>query len=554
MEAQLHPEQQSRIAIDRMLTEAGWIVQDYRGIDLTAGLGIAAREVPTKSGPVDYMLFVDEKATGTVEAKKEGTPLLGIEPQTRRYIEGFKELLKDRAVPHWGPDEEPLPFHYQGTGAETVFTNLRDPIARPRDVFSFHRPETLQAWAREDNSSLDRIQKMPELDKSGLRQAQVVGIENLEQSLGNAKPKALINMTMGSGKTYVAVAEAYRLLRYAGSRRVLFLVDRINLGQQAYAEFADYVTPDDGRKFTELYNVQLLRSNKIDPAAKVVITTIQRLYSILRGEQELEQEEEERSTFEVAPAEPLPPVEYRSDVPDRVLRRWLRRRMPPLDLRPLGPGPRLLRHVSDRSDGNGRTHRARLLRRERRHRIQARAGRRGRSQRPLHDVSDQERSHGGRGQDRPGDWVGVRTPRSSKPDRKQLEDELTYDKATLDRAVVNPAQIRAVVREFKDKVCTEIFPGRPEVPKTVFFCKNESPRRGRAEGHPRGVQSWFGLRAEDHLQDRGRPPRTTSRTSGPIRSSASPFPSIRSRRAPTSAPWNVSSSCAWSAPAPCSNR
>jgi type I restriction enzyme R subunit len=125
---------------------------------------------------------------------------------------------------------------------------------------------------------------MPVADTSGLRSAQIVAINNLEKSLFNDKPKALVDMTMGSGKTYVAVAESYRLLRYAKARRILFLVDRINLGQQAHVEFANYVTPDDKRKFIELYNVQVLRSNQIDPAAMVVITTIQRLYSILRGQ------------------------------------------------------------------------------------------------------------------------------------------------------------------------------------------------------------------------------------------------------------------------------
>ncbi len=474
MQAQLHPEQRSRVAIDRMLNEAGWIVQDYKGIDLTAGRGIAAREVPTKTGPVDYMLFVDEEAAGTVEAKKEGTPLLGIEPQTRRYIEGFKELLKDRAVPHWGPDAEPLPFHYQGTGAETVFTNLRDPIARPRDVFSFHRPETLQAWASEASSFLDRIQRMPPLDTGGLREAQIVGIENLEQSLGNAKPKALMNMTMGSGKTYVAVAEAYRLIRYAGSKRVMFLVDRINLGQQAFGEFADYATPDDGRKFTELYNVQLLRSNRIDPAAKVVITTIQRLYSILRGEPELQTEEEERSTFEVAPAEPLPPVDYRPDVPieffdvgfvDECHRSIYGRWGQVLDYFDMS-----LIGLTATAEHTARVYFDENVVTEYKHEQAVVDG----VNVPYTTYRIKSEVTEGGAKISPGDWVGVRTPRSSKPERKQLEDELTYDKATLDRAVMNPAQIRAVIREFRDKVCTQIFPGRPEVPKTVFFCKHES--------------------------------------------------------------------------------
>jgi type I restriction enzyme, R subunit len=313
----LHPEQRARVGIDRMLTDAGWIVQDYREVELTAGRGIAVREVPTKAGPVDYLLFGDGKALGTIEAKKEGVPLRGVEWQTDRYTQGFSQLIEERPIPHWEP--LPLPFHYQSTGVETLFTNLRDPIARPRDVFHFHRPETLVGWAQEEFSLLARIRRMPALDPNGLRDVQVRAIEGLEESLRNAKPKALINMTMGSGKTYVAVAEAYRLLRYAGAERILFLVDRINLGRQALTEFANYVTPDDRRKFTELYNVQVLRSNRIDPAAKVVITTIQRLYAILRDQpdEEFDAEAEEHSSFEIEPekADEVLPVVYQSKVP-----------------------------------------------------------------------------------------------------------------------------------------------------------------------------------------------------------------------------------------------
>src|SRR4051794_29019556 len=102
VEAQLHPEQEARLAIDNALVAAGWLIQDRKDIDMTAGPGLAIREYPTKTGPVDYMLFVEEQGAGTIEAKKVGTPILGVEPQTERYIKGFKALLKERPVPHWG--------------------------------------------------------------------------------------------------------------------------------------------------------------------------------------------------------------------------------------------------------------------------------------------------------------------------------------------------------------------------------------------------------------------------------------------------------------------
>jgi hypothetical protein len=201
VEERLHPEQRARVEIDRMLAEAGWVVQDYRAIDLTAGRGIAAREVPTKTGPVDYLLFGDGKALGTIEAKKQGETLRGVEWQTERYTQGFSELVKERPIPHWEP--LPLAFHYQSTGAETLFTNLRDPIARPRDVFHFHRPGTLVAWAQEEFSLLARLRRMPALDPDGLRDVQTRAIEGLEESLRNVllrhRPRSISLLSQPGG-------------------------------------------------------------------------------------------------------------------------------------------------------------------------------------------------------------------------------------------------------------------------------------------------------------------------------------------------------------------
>ncbi len=459
-----------------MLAEAGWIVQDYRGIDLTAGRGIAVREVPTKTGPVDYLLFGDGKALGTIEAKKEGETLRGVEWQTERYTEGFSELVKERPIPHWEP--LPLPFHYQSTGAETLFTNLRDPIARPRDAFHFHRPETLIGWAQEEFSLLTRLRRMPALDLDGLRDVQITAIEGLEDSLRNAKPKALVNMTMGSGKTYVAVAEAYRLLRYADAERILFLVDRINLGRQAFTEFANYVTPDDRRKFTELYNVQVLRSNRIDPAAKVVITTIQRLYSILRGQsdEEFDPEAEEQSTFETPPeqADEVLPVVYRPEIPietfdvgfvDECHRSIYGRWGQVLDYFDMS-----LAGLTATAEHTTRVYFDQNVVTEYKHEQAVADG----VNVPYTTYRIKTEVSEGGGEIAAGAWVEVRDLGTRWRQREQLEDEVTYDKAKLDRAVVNPDQIRTVVRAFKERVLTEIFPARPEVPKTVFFCKTDN--------------------------------------------------------------------------------
>lgn len=169
------------------------------------------------------------------------------------------------------------------------FRDLRDPDPRSRNVFAFHRPETLHDWLSQDDTLRTRLRKVEaisSLTEMGLRNCQVEAIRNLERSFEEIRPRALIQMATGSGKTYTAVSFIYRLIKFANAKRVLFLVDRSNLGRQTKKEFEQYITPDDGRKFTELYNVQRMTSNTLDPVNRVVITTIQRLYSMLSGESE----------------------------------------------------------------------------------------------------------------------------------------------------------------------------------------------------------------------------------------------------------------------------
>jgi type I restriction enzyme R subunit len=184
----------------------------------------------------------------------------------------------------WTIGEAMLPFCYISTGEVTKHWDLRDPKPRAREVFSFHRPETLQEWLKEDPLR-KRLTKFPALDVAGLRECQVSAITNLEQSLSQNKPRALVQMATGSGKTFTAITSVYRLLKPpVRMKRVLFLVDTKNLGEQAEQEFQSYTPNDDKRKFTELYAVQRLTSSFIDPGAQVCISTIQRMYSILQGE------------------------------------------------------------------------------------------------------------------------------------------------------------------------------------------------------------------------------------------------------------------------------
>ena len=298
--ARLPPEERARVIIDRLLAASGWAVQGAGQVNLSASRGVAIREfiLEPPHGRVDYLLYVDGKAAGTIEAKPEGYTLTSVEPQTAQYIGGMPS-----GFPAW---DNPLPFSYESTGTETRFTSWLDPDPRSRLVFTFHRPETLASWLDDwqrtpDRATLrSRLQQMPPLEMGLLWPPKDIAITNLEHSLADNRPRALIQMATGSGKTLLAAFAAYRLVKFADARRVLFLVDRANLGRQTMREFQGFTTPDDGRKFTELYNVQRLSSNVIDPVSRVTITTIQRLYSIMRGDEDLDEEVDEHSVYELS--------------------------------------------------------------------------------------------------------------------------------------------------------------------------------------------------------------------------------------------------------------
>jgi type I restriction enzyme R subunit len=166
---------------------------------------------------------------------------------------------------------------------KTHFCDYAAEKARSREVFPFHRPEALDVWLKDGATLRNRLRAFPAFDTTGFRKCQVTAIENLEISFADNKPRALIQMATGAGKTFTAITAVYRLLKFAKAKRVLFLVDTKNLGEQAEQEFLNHLPNDDGRLFSELYNVRRLNSLYIPGDTKVCISTIQRMYSILRG-------------------------------------------------------------------------------------------------------------------------------------------------------------------------------------------------------------------------------------------------------------------------------
>lgn len=489
----LTPEQRARLRIDADLVESGWVVQSLEDANLSASLGVAVREVTMRSGHgrVDYLLFVDGKPVGVLEAKPEGHSLSGVEPQTRIYSKGLPFYLEAPV--------DPLPFLYRSTGALTAFTNLLDPVPQSRPIFQIHRPETLAEWLldppidrardmvfdRDARSSgrpwpgsfRGRLRALPEADLPGLWPNQREAIAGLERSLRENRPRALIQMATGSGKTIAAITAAYRLIKYGGARRVLFLVDRTNLGEQAETAFASYETPDDHRKLTELYNVQRLTGSSIGSASKIVITTVQRLYSILKGEPDLDPAEEDGSQFDrpgTAAAEALPVV-YNPKIPPeffdvifidechRSIYSVWRQVLEYFDASLIGltatPAAHtygffeqnvVMQYTHERAVADGvnvpfDVYRIRTKITEQGGTIEA-------SFEPTLGLRNRARG----------------TTRWIRPDQP-----VAYTGGDLDRTVYAPDQIRLIARTFRDRLPTEIFPGRREVPKTLIYAKDD---------------------------------------------------------------------------------
>ncbi len=461
-----NPEQKARDQIDRMLAASGWVIQDKSNLNPNASLGVAVREYPTDVGPADYALFVDRKAVGVIEAKRaeEGHHLLAAEDQAEGYA---------GATLKWVNNREPLPFIYESNSLVTRFRDMRDPKPRSRPVFSFHRPETLQEWLTQPASLRSRLQNFPTLPVESLRDCQISAITNLESSFKQAHPRALVQMATGSGKTYTAITAIYRLLKFAGAKRILFLVDTKNLGEQAEQEFMAYLPNDDNRKFTELYNVQRLKSSYVPADAQVCISTIQRLYSILKGEEMNDSNEKENpAEHTIRAKEPLPVI-YNEKIPleffdfividecHRSIYNLWKQVLDYYDSFLVGltatPDKRTFgffnenvvseySHEDAVADGVNVGHDVYLIETE----VTTQGG----------ELAAKE-------------FVDLRDKLTREQRWTQLDEDVEYTARQLDKDVVNPSQIRNIIRTFKNK-WPEIFPGRKELPKTLIFAKTDS--------------------------------------------------------------------------------
>ncbi|WP_289087182.1 DEAD/DEAH box helicase family protein, partial [uncultured Delftia sp.] len=461
------PEAKARQSIDARLISAGWVVQDMKQLNLGAARGVAVREYPTDTGPADYVLFVDREPRGVIEAKKDtaGENLTVAEAQTERYA---------NANLKWRKDGQSLRFLFEATGQIIRFTDGKDPVPRSREIFHFFKPETLAAWLDQPNTLRRRLAEvMPELPAQNLRDCQISAVTGLEKSLAQNKPRALVHMATGAGKTFTAITSVYRLLKYGGAKRILFLVDTRNLGKQAHQEFMAYTTAD-GRDFARDYNVQRLASSTIDQGAQVCISTIQRMYSILNGEpidesaedvslNEVQQTNKQEKFVRYNPAVPVETFDVIIiDECHRSIYNLWKQVLDYFDAFLIGltatPDKRtfgffneniVAEYTYEQSVADG-----------------VNVG---------YDVYEIETEITQKGAElKAKEWVDHRDRATRKRRWGETEEDTAYTGKELDRSVVNVSQIRKVIQAMKTAVETQIFPARKEVPKTLIFAKTDS--------------------------------------------------------------------------------
>ncbi|WP_295093306.1 DEAD/DEAH box helicase family protein, partial [Ruminococcus sp.] len=432
-----------------------------------AAVGVAVCEFPTDTGPVDYALFVNGTPVGVVEAKKseEGENITTVEGQSSRYANStFK----------WIKSEYRIRFAYEATDKLTRFTDYDDIKYRSRTVFSFHRPETLAGLIRKNDTIRNNMKRFPEFDGTGFRDCQITAIKNLDISLSENKPRALVQMATGAGKTFTAITAAYRMLKFGKMNRILFLVDTKSLGEQAEREFLAYRPNDDNRSFSEIYGVRRLKNSYIPSDVQVCISTIQRMYSILSGEEtdesidEISLEEvtslEKKSPKEVIYNEKYPPEFFDCIIVDECHRSiynvW-NQVLEYFDAFIVGltatPDKRTFAYFNQNVVSEYSREQAII--------DGVNVG---------EDIFLIETNVGKNGAHIMKQLIESRNRMSREKRWKQLDEDVNYKPTQLDRDIVNPSQIRTVIQTFKANLYTKLFPRRKEVPKTLIFAKTDS--------------------------------------------------------------------------------
>ena len=477
------PEDKARRKIDKQLSACGWTVTRKKSA-WKEGEAVAIREWTFPDGTrVDYLLCYQGKAIAVVEAKKAEFLLGGVYHQSDGYLDSS---AAETRIPKW---RDKLCFTYIANGEVVQFADRRTLDSRSRVVFCFHRPETLKAWIAEGESTQpDRIRKYAGSDlpeSLHLHDCQKQAIRGLEETFATQHRRAYVHLATGAGKTYAACTLCHRLLRLARARRILFLVDRTNLGDGALSEFSRWTSPESGHKFIEEYVVQLLQCSSPPRGAKVVISTIQRVYSMLSGIPLAPEDEEESAWERERTDEPEKKVLYNSKIPPEffdfiivdechrsIYNKW-RGVLEYFDATLIGltatptpqvhaffAGNRVARYTYAESVTHGVNVPYTIFR------IKTRISEQGGVIRPDAEFGNYRKNQ----------YTG-------QLEDIELDKEEEYQKQELNRRVESPDQIRLILETYRDSIYTKLYPQRRSdnqeydinfIPKTLIFAQTDA--------------------------------------------------------------------------------
>lgn len=460
------PEEKARVKIDQMLEDAGWKVVDREAYSPIITAAAIREALLLYSNEADYLLFINGKAVGVVEAKREE-----IDPGSDCVCE--QAIKYTRYAPSsYQSYERPLPFIYQSNGNTTLFRDCREEDSDYECLNRIHTPKELVKILGID----DPFAGLPSLKKKGLRDCQYEAISELEYSFRSGQNRALLVLATGAGKTYTACMSAYRFLAYTPMRRVLFLVDRNNLGKQAETEFGTFRLTETGDPFNTIYTVNRLKSNKVPTESNVVISTIQRLFSLLTGQEITDVDDDDENTaigeVQLTGKMVLPPDFFDLIIIDechrsiygewrKVLEYFSSAKMIGLTATPVPEtmaffnNNRVVNYTLERSIVDGVNVDCRV------YRIKTEATENG-------------------GAIRKGDKLKRVTRYTGAVEEVKNEESRSYTREELNRSVVNPAQIKLVLETYRDAVYTEMFtdpqrePNMDYLPKTLIFALNEN--------------------------------------------------------------------------------
>ena len=460
------PEEKARQKIDLWFAEAGWKVINREDYEPTC-TAVAIREGLLKGNlEADYFLFINGKAVGVLEAKREDIDALSDKVCAQA-------ALYAKSVPHiYQTYQNPLPFIFTSNGKDLYFCDFRKQEQSFKQIMAIPTPYDLVKQL----GISDYFAGLPTLQKKGLRDCQYEAVTELEKSFRSGQNRALMVLATGAGKTYTACLAAYRLLSYTPMRRILFLVDRNNLGKQAEGEFGTFRLTENGDAFNTIFTVNRLRSLSIPSDSNVIISTIQRLFSFLKGDtidDDDEDEGNEPAEEIILPPNPNLPHDYfdliiidechRSIYGNwrKVLEYFDTARLVGLTATPVPEtmaffnNNRIVNYTLEKSIVDGVNVDCRV------YRIRTQVTENGGAILKGEKVKEETRYTG---------------------DIKTIfnKEAKTYTSKELNRSVINPAQIKLVLSTYRDVVYTELFndPQREAnfdwLPKTLIFALNET--------------------------------------------------------------------------------